>query len=32
MEYQTPPPETVQELAKLARCAFSLETRDNGTE
>ena len=31
-EYQIPPPETVQELAKLARCAFSLETRDNGSE
>ena len=32
MEYQTPPPETVQELAKLARCAFSLETRPDGSE
>ena len=32
MDYQIPPPETVQELAKLARCAFSLETRDNGSE
>ena len=32
MDYQIPPPETVQELAKMARCAFSLETRDNGTE
>ena len=31
-EYQIPPPATVQELAKLARCAFSLETRDNGSE
>ena len=32
MEYQTPPPETVQELAKLARCAFTLETRPDGSE
>ena len=32
MDYQIPPPETGQELAKLARCAFSLETRDNGSE
>ena len=32
MEYQTPPPETVQELAKLARCAFTLEKRDNDSE
>ena len=32
MDYQIPPPETVQELAKMARCAFSLETRDNGTD
>ena len=32
MEYQTPPPETVQELAKLARCAFSLEKRSDGSE
>ena len=32
MEYQTPPPETVQELAKLARCAFSLEKREDGSE
>ena len=32
MEYQTPPPETVQELAKLARCAFTLETREDGSE
>ena len=32
MDYQIPPPETVQELAKLARCAFSLETRDNGDD
>ena len=32
MDYQVPPPETVQELAQLARCAFSLEPRDNGTE
>ena len=32
MDYQIPPPETVQELAKMARCAFSLETRDNGSE
>ena len=31
-EYQIPPPETVQELAKLARCAFTLETRDNGSK
>ena len=32
MEYQTPPPETVQELAKLARCAFTLEKRPDGSE
>jgi hypothetical protein len=32
MDYQVPPPETVQELARLVRCTFSLETRDNGTE
>ena len=32
MDYKTPPPETVQELAKLARCAFSLETRPDGSE
>ena len=32
MEYQTPPPETVQELAKVARCAFTLETRDDGSK
>ena len=32
MEYQIPPPETVQELARLVRCTFSLETRENGTE
>ena len=32
MEYQTPPPETVQELAKLARCAFTLEPRPDGSE
>ena len=32
MDYQVPPPETVQELAKLVRCTFSLETRDNGSE
>ena len=32
MEYQVPPPEPVQELAKLVRCTFSLETRDNGSE
>ena len=31
-EYQIPPPETVQELAKLARCAFTLETRDDGSK
>ena len=31
-DYQVPPPETVQELAKLARCAFTLETRENGSE
>jgi hypothetical protein len=31
MDYTIPPPETVQQLAKLARCAFSLETRDNGS-
>ena len=32
MDYQVPPPETVQELARLVRCTFSLETRENGTE
>ena len=32
MDYKTPPPETVQELAKMARCAFSLETRPGGSE
>ena len=31
-DYKVPPPETVQELAKLARCAFTLETRENGSE
>ena len=31
-DYKVPPPETVQELAKLVRCTFSLETRDNGSE
>ena len=31
-EYQIPPPETVQELAKVARCAFTLETRDDGSK
>ena len=32
MDYQVPPPETVQELAKMARCAFSLETRTDGSK
>ena len=32
MEYQIAPPETVQDAAKLARCAFSLETRDDGSK
>jgi len=32
MEYQIAPPETVQDLAKLARCAFSLETRGDGSK
>ena len=32
MDYKPPPPETVQELAKLARCAFTLETRPDGSE
>ena len=31
-DYKVPPPETVQELAKLARCAFTLETREDGSE
>ena len=31
-DYKVPPPETVQELAKLARCAVTLETRENGSE
>ena len=31
MVYQIPTPETVQDLAKIARCAFSLETRDDGS-
>ena len=31
-DYKVPPPETVQELAKLARCAFSLEKRSDGSE
>jgi hypothetical protein len=31
-KYKVPPPETVQELAKLARCAFTLETREDGSE
>ena len=32
MDYQVPPPDTVQQLAKVARCAFSHETRDDGSE
>ncbi len=32
MVYQIPPPETVQDLAKMARCAFSLERRDDGSK
>ena len=31
-DYKVPPPETVQELAKLARCAFTLEKRSDGSE
>jgi hypothetical protein len=32
MEYQIPPPDTVQQLAKVARCAFSFEKREDGSE
>ena len=32
MDYQVPPPDTVQQLAKVARCAFSFEKREDGSE